>query len=246
MLSTYNAAQISSCEYNFSINSTKSFYEIAHTVLSANIGATIGIIQRLALTDPALTGIFSSILSVQARQDTFFRHRLHLQQIPSPLDTRSADLWAYNIALSYVVPGSCPFQLSLPSFPVLKMTDFTYVPYSYQFANSTNNSITVNESSIGFGSSSGSDGSDLQELSWDPNQTPFKIEEGKQLLVSWVNQFNSPVYTDLNIIAEGKGITRMPQNMNGIALAVITSQQYETINELVLATMAGPVVVLVS
>jgi hypothetical protein len=41
----------------------------------------------------------------------------------------------------------------------------------------------------------------LREFHWDPAQMTFVAGAGKQLLVGWVNQLNTP----LNITVEGKG-----------------------------------------
>ena len=38
----------------------------------------------------------------------------------------------------------------------------------------------------------------------------------------------------------------MPQEMNGVTFAVVTVQQPDNVNDLTLATMAGPVIVLPS
>ncbi len=84
------------------------------------------------------------------------------------------------------------------------------------------------------------------EFTWDPTQAPFVAESGEQLLVGWVNQLNVPVYTPMDIIATGKGTACIPQEMNGVAFAVITVQQPDNVNDLALATMAGPVVVSLS
>lgn len=86
----------------------------------------------------------------------------------------------------------------------------------------------------------------LQDFAWDPTQMPFVVEEGKQLLVGWVNQMNVPIYTPLAITSQGRGTSNVPQGMNGIAFAVITTQRYENVNDLALGTLAGPVLVPIS
>lgn len=75
---------------------------------------------------------------------------------------------------------------------------------------------------------------------------PFVAEEGKQLFIGWVNQLNVLVYTPLNFTARGRGTAYMPQEMNGVAFAVVTVQQPNNVNNLTLATMARPVIVLPS
>ena len=75
-------------------------------------------------------------------------------------------------------------------------------------------------------------------------QMPFVVEKDKQLFIRCVNQLNMPVYTPLNITVYGRGTTCMPQEINGVAFAIITVQQLDNVNDLTLATMAGPVIVL--
>jgi hypothetical protein len=84
------------------------------------------------------------------------------------------------------------------------------------------------------------------EFTWDPMQAPFVAESGEQLLVGWVNQLNVPVYTPLDITATGKGTACIPQEMKGVVFAVITVQRPNKVNDLALATMAGPVLVSLS
>ena len=74
----------------------------------------------------------------------------------------------------------------------------------------------------------------------------FVAEAGKQLLVGWVNQLNMPIYTPLNITAKGKGTATVPPGMNGAVFAVVTTQQPDNVDDLALATLAGPVVLTLS
>src|SRR6266536_5614466 len=78
----YNAALIPSCNYSFLMNSTKEFFELAHIITSMGIDATIGLAERLVVTDPLLIRSVSSIFTIKARHDVFFRHIQH--EIPNP------------------------------------------------------------------------------------------------------------------------------------------------------------------
>jgi hypothetical protein len=69
----------------------------------------------------------------------------------------------------------------------------------------------------------------------------FVAETSKQLLVGWVNQLNKPVYTPLNITVKGKGTTVVPPGINRVVFAIVTTQQPDNIDDLALATLAGPV-----
>jgi hypothetical protein len=187
------------------------------------IGATIGLTDRLAVTDPELINSVSSILTVESRHDAFFRHIDGKSPNPAPFDTGISDIWAYNLALSFVVPGSCLIEVPVPILPALNVSD-----------------------PCGPGASYASTNANLLEFTWDPLQMTFVAEAGKQLLVGWVNQLNVPVYTALNITRKGTGTAAVPPGMNGAVFAAVTTQQPDNVNDLALATLAGPVVLNIS
>lgn len=186
------------------------------------IGATISLAERLIVTDPLLVKSILSILVVESRHDVFFQHIEGKVPNLAPFNTGISDIWAYNFALSFIVPGSCSVEVPLPILPILTVSNASSGP-----ANST-----MNES--------------LREFTWDPVQITFVTKAGKQLLVGWVNQLNMLVYTPLNITVKGKGIAPVPQGMNGVAFATVTTQCLDNVNDLALATLAGPVVVKLS
>jgi hypothetical protein len=111
------------CNYSFPINSTKGFFELANIITSVGIGATIGLAEHLAVTDPLLIKSISSILTVESRHDAFFHHIEGEVPNPTPFDTGISDIWAYNLALSFVLPGSCPVEVPLPILPTLSVSD---------------------------------------------------------------------------------------------------------------------------
>lgn len=204
------------------MSSTEEFFEVAHLIGSVGIGATIGLSQRLAVTDPVLVEYVSPILTVESRHDAFFRHIRGGVPNPAPFDTGIDSLWAYNTALSFIVPGSCPFVVPVPVLPRLTMatTTMTISTSSNSTSNTTQNVFT-----------------------WDPTQESFVSNRGKPLLVGWVNQVDAPVYTPLNITSNGKGTAEVPRWLNGVAFAAVTTQRYGNVNDLAMGTLAGPVVV---
>lgn len=206
------------CGYSFPVNTTNEFLNLAKYICSLTLGATIGLSERVSIADPILTRFVSSMLSVESRHDAYLRAVLTETPFPAPFDTCFEDIWAYNLALSFVVPGSCPVGIGVQILPRLEVRKASVAPYS----NTTN-------------------GTALYEFTWDPTQSPFIAEKGKQLFVGWVNQVNMPYYTPLMSTAEGKGTASIPQGLNGILLAVITNQQYISIKDLAPGTMAGPV-----
>ena len=214
------------CNYSFLVSSTKEFFILADLIGSVGISATIGLSQRLAISDPSVSGLISSIISVESRHDAFFRDVQDKEPNPAPFDTSISAIWAYNIALSFIIPGSCPVEIPIPVLPGLTVAQATVAPH----ANSTN---TTSENAS-------------REFAWDATQVPFVIEGDKQLLAGWVNQANKPVYTPLTITSKGKGTARVPQGMSGMAFVAITTEQYANVDDLALGTLAGPAFIVVS
>jgi hypothetical protein len=51
LLETYEAYAVLPCNYSFLVNFTEEFFELANIITSVGIGATIGLSERLAITD---------------------------------------------------------------------------------------------------------------------------------------------------------------------------------------------------
>jgi hypothetical protein len=71
------------------------------------ISATIGLAEHLVVTNPLLVKLVLLILVVESCQDVFFRHAKGLVPNPASFDTSISDIWAYNLALSFIMPGLC-------------------------------------------------------------------------------------------------------------------------------------------
>ena len=184
----------------------------------------------------------SSIVTVESRYDAFFRQLSGRVPAPAPFDTGISSIWAYNLALPFTVPGSCPVELPLPILPTLSAsglpanssqpTTAAGLPPGMPYANATTGSFAVANATAKPAQ---------MEFSWDPTQTPFVSEQGKQLFIGWINQLNVPVYTELSITDHGKGVADVPQGLNGMVFAAMTSQLTVNGDDLALATLAGPV-----
>jgi hypothetical protein len=223
-LNAYEVPNIPPCNYSFPVSSTKEFFQAADLLESVGISAVIGLSQRLAVTDPSLASLVSSIITIEARHDAFFRGTQGKLPNPSPFDTGISDIWAYNLALSFIVPGSCPVELPIPVLPRLTVAQATTAPYANKTANSTA----------------------LQEFTWDSTQLPYVVEGDKQLFAGWVNQVRMPVYTPLTMTTSGKGTARIPDGLSGIVYVGVTTEQYTSANDLALGTIAGPAITIVS
>jgi hypothetical protein len=71
------------------------------------IGATIRLAERLIFTDPVLVKLVSLILTIESPYNVFFWHLQGLVSNLAPFDTGISDIWAYNFALLFMVPGLC-------------------------------------------------------------------------------------------------------------------------------------------
>ncbi|KAF2789974.1 hypothetical protein K505DRAFT_252193 [Melanomma pulvis-pyrius CBS 109.77] len=202
ILQLYNETLVLPCNYSFPVTNSKEIFDLAHIITSVGIGATIGLNERLAITDPSLVKPVSSILTVESRHDAFLRHVHGAVPNPAPFDTGISPIWAYNLALSFIQPGSSSVELPIPILPRLAVSQHSSALYS-----------------------NGTESKGMKEFMWDPTQTPFVTEAGKPLLIGWVNQLQKPVYTPLNIITKRKRTTDVPQGLNGVGFAVVAVQQ---------------------
>ncbi|KAF2186049.1 hypothetical protein K469DRAFT_687464 [Zopfia rhizophila CBS 207.26] len=155
LLNAYQAPLIPPCNYSFPVTSTKKFFQLAHLIGSEGIGAIIGLSERLATTDPMLARLVSSILTFESRHDAFIRHVQGDVPKPGPFDTGINNTWAYNIALSFIAPGSCPVEVPVPVLPRLTMAQQPSASYT-----------------------NGTDSAMLHEFTWDPTQIPFIVKKG--------------------------------------------------------------------
>jgi hypothetical protein len=235
------------CQYSFPVASTKEFLTLGDTITSVGISAIIGIADRISHTDPLIIKSVSSIVTVESRHDAFLRHVGGQVPNPAPFDTGISSIWAYNLALQFVVPGSCPVEIPIPILPTLSASSLLanassvnttgMPPAGAPYGNTTTNQF------------SGANATAMppqMEFIWDPTQMPFLVEQGKPLFIGWTNQLNVPAYTELSIIDQGKGIADVPQGVSGVAFAAVTSQQPDNTDDLALATLAGPAVFTIS
>lgn len=74
----------------------------------------------------------------------------------------------------------------------------------------------------------------------------MKREGKKQVYVAWVNQANGPVYTPLKVMKPGLGTTEVPGGLAGVAFTGLVTQMVDNIDDLAVATLTGPAVVVIS
>ena len=150
---------------------------------------------------------------------------------PAPFDTAVPIAWAYNIGLRYTVPGSCPVEVPLPTYPPL-----SFDPEDEPLAFANANAEDEYPETITF--------------TWDEGQAWVERERGKQIYAAWVNQYNQPVYTEVSVKEGGgemgSGSTTVPKGMQGVAFVALTTVRPEGFTDLQDATLVGPLVVSVS
>ncbi|KIW92335.1 uncharacterized protein Z519_07319 [Cladophialophora bantiana CBS 173.52] len=220
LLQANGAQDVAPCEYNFPTTDEKSFLALGNIITTVGIGALISLSDGLSTTDPSIEATVASIIPVESRHDAFFR--LTANEIPNPttFETKISAIWAYNLALDFIVGGSCtnlPYSItSLPVFPDLGI--------------------------VGYGGPSFATPNAPGKLIFKVGQ-PTMLPQGwnsGQLYMAWVNQNNVPAYTPVTVDGDELHADVQP-GMFGIAFAALTNQNTATnVDDLTKATLAGP------
>jgi hypothetical protein len=221
LLNGNGAQDVLSCKYSFPVADEKQFMALGNIITNVGIGALIGLQSALSLTDPGLEATIGSILPVESRHDAYFR--VFNNEIPNPttFETPISGIWAYNLALDLVIPGSCPNLpqsiTSLPVFPDLSI--------------------------VGYGGPSVAMPDSPGKLIFKVSQSDLVTKDwsGKPLYMAWVSQNNLPAYTPVTVLGNNELHADVQPGMFGIAFAALTDQNTATnIDDLTKATLAGP------
>lgn len=222
ILTHFNGKTFRPCSYTFPVSTAEEFFALANVITSVGIGAVIHLAGSLALTDPSLVTGPASILAVEARHDAFFRGAGKVSRVPNPapFDTGISGIYALNLALPFVVPGSCPD--GMPDFPVIPALKQT----------SGSEPLTGSSGPIDF--------------EFDPSQVK-NFDSKTTYYIGWVNQANVVQYTPATVSADGKVKSTIPDGMAGLAFAALTGQNTATdVDDLTAKTVAGPAPVQIS
>ena len=210
------ASIIPECQYVFPSRNTSEFLSLGRSLSSFGVGAILALAETVAILDSSLVSGIASIAATEARHAAFFNAANGQLPNPAPFDTPISSTWAYNLALEFIVPASCPVELPIPILPTL----------------STQATLQSNQTSMTF--------------SWDPTQKPIVQESGKDLFIGWVNQLGSPMYTPLKYIGNGTGTATAPSGLKGVVYTALTTQNtLKSLDDLTGATLAGPAIILV-
>jgi hypothetical protein len=205
-----SAPVVPPCNYTFPATNFDEFLALANLLTSANG------------SDLAIAAPITSILGVETRHDAYLRMLHGAVPNPAPFDTGLPIAWAYNIGLQLTVPGSCPVEVPLPTYPQLSLDPAeppAFASDSYP---------------------------ETMSFKWDAQQAWVQRETGKQLYAAWVNQFNQPTYTTVTVNKAGSGTTSVPKGMQAVAFVALTTLQPSNFNDLQGATLVGPLALAVS
>jgi hypothetical protein len=218
-----SAAIVPACNYTFPVTNFEQFLTVANLLTSTNFGSVIGVQEQLSGSDLAIASSTTSIIAVEARHDAFLRILHGLIPNPSPFDTGLPIAWAYNIGLQLTVPGGCPVEVPLPTYPQLFIDGAS--PWE-EWASSSY--------------------PETMSFKWDSQQSWVARETGKQLYAAWVNLYNQPVYTEVNVSKAGFGTADVPKDMQAVAFVALTTLQPSNFADLQDATLVGPLAIAIS
>lgn len=107
------------CQYNFG------FTDAAGMVATASVLESVGISAYLGggplIVDKSILGTAASILTIEARHQTFIRAATKIAAVPQPFDTALSPKQVFSLAAPFIT--SCPegSNLILTAFPTLTM-----------------------------------------------------------------------------------------------------------------------------
>jgi len=198
-LTANGVAPVENCTYTFPYSDPTSFVDLANMITSVGIGAFLG--GATPLSDNAmLLTTASSILSVEARHDSYLRAGVGGSPFPNAFDTTLSAPFAYSLAQMFI--ESCPQGLPLTILPKLNVTapppspNLTPVPA----------------------------GTTL-DLAWDPSTFFVSVDPKAPLYIAMVNQVPAmPIsFTEVTMTGTGTGTIPVPQGVSGAAFAVLTT-----------------------
>ena len=109
------------CTYQFPYDSPTSFVDLANMITSVGIGADLGG-GALLTDDPQLLTAASSILTLEARHDSYLRAGVGGSPFPTAFDTSLPAVFAYNLAQPFIKECPKEAQLPIPMLPKLTLT----------------------------------------------------------------------------------------------------------------------------
>ncbi|KAL9094190.1 MAG: hypothetical protein Q9165_003605 [Trypethelium subeluteriae] len=225
ILEANGVTPLPACTYAFPQSvDPKSFVSLANMITTVGIGAYLGGSELLS-DNPTLEEASASILTVEARHDSYLRAGIGASPFPTNFDTGLSATWAFNLAQMFVV--SCPQQLPIITLPKLNLV----APIPPQNLQPPVPAGTV----VAF--------------SWDPSTFFVPVAPGTQLYIAMVNQnVSAPIFQPVTSTGTGQGTVEVPEGVNGTAFAALTTFSGGlNLDQLTqFGTLAGPAEVVLS
>ena len=191
-------------------------------ITTVGIGAYIGGSEFLVDNTTLLTSA-ASILSIEARHDSFLRSGIGASPFPTNFDTSLTALFAYNLAQMFIV--SCPMQLPIQILPKLSVAPSP--PLNLQPPTPAGTVLT---------------------FTFNPSTFLVSVSPSTPLYIAFINQMTLLYFAPLTITGTGTGTVPVPANVTGIAFAVLTTFSGGLSEDSLSSTgtLAGPVEVALS
>ncbi|KAL8856226.1 MAG: hypothetical protein Q9178_007143 [Gyalolechia marmorata] len=200
ILTNAGKTPIPPCTYKFPYTDPVSFVNLANMITSNGIGAYIG--SAALLTDnPELLTAASSILPVESRHDAYLRAGVGASPFPTAFDTAVTPVFAYNLALMFIV--SCPQQLPLIDLPELKLVS------PAPPLNSRPPPVIPAGTPLRF--------------SFDPSKFFVKVDPNAPLYIGLVNLVTNVTFIETTSCGTGCVEAPVPPGAGGAAFAVLST-----------------------
>ncbi|TVY15799.1 Protein rds1 [Lachnellula arida] len=113
------AKPVAPCTYNFGLTDAASMVATASILENVGVSAYLG--AAPLLKSPAILSVAASIVTIEARHQTFIRVAAKAAAIPSPFDTPLGVRNVFTLAAGFI--SSCPSgsNLAITAFPALTM-----------------------------------------------------------------------------------------------------------------------------
>ncbi|KAL8745270.1 MAG: hypothetical protein Q9190_002576 [Brigantiaea leucoxantha] len=198
ILSNAGYTPVPTCTYTFPSTDPTSFVDLANMITSVGIGAYLGG-GSLLTDDPTLLTAASSILTLEARHDSYLRAGFGASPFPTSFDTVLTAVFAYNLAQMFIV--SCPQPLPITILPKLTLVS-PMPPPNLQPPTPA--------------------GTELR-FSFDPTTFFVNVDPNAQLYIGLVNMVTNVTFVEATSCGTGCVTAPVPEGAAGVAFAVLST-----------------------
>ena len=198
ILSNAGYTPVPTCTYTFPSTDPTSFVDLANMITSVGIGAYLGG-GSLLTDDPTLLTAASSILTLEARHDSYLRAGVGASPFPTSFDTVLTAVFAYNLAQMFIV--SCPQPLPITILPKLTLVS-PMPPPNLQPPTPA--------------------GTELR-FSFDPTTFFVNVDPNAQLYIGLVNMVTNVTFVEATSCGTGCVTAPVPEGAAGVAFAVLST-----------------------